>query len=335
MLICPDSLKGVLSAAGAAQAVAAGVTRAGLGLVPVRLPLSDGGDGLVDVIAIARGGRLRSVAVHDALGRPVSAGYLLLDDGCAVVESAQAIGLSLLAPDELDPLRASSRGFGELLAAVFADPGAASVLVGLGGVATVDGGTGLLEVLDQLPLPVRIASDVRNTLLGPRGAAPVFGPQKGAGPDDVPVLERRLAGLGYPDEIADHPGAGAAGGLGAALLHLGASMERGVDAVLELTGWPARAAEADLVVTGEGSVDLSSLEGKVPGSVVSATAGMGKPVVVFGGLVDPGAAQALLDLGATDVRALSGDKALAEHDLEALGFELAHLLPVIKESRHA
>lgn len=325
VVLSPDSLKGVLDAADAAEALAQGVLAEAPGADVVRAPLSDGGEGLVEVLAATRGGQRRTVRVADPLGRPVEAGYLVLDDGQAVAESASAIGLPLLAPDELDPFAASSRGLGELLAAIAAEPDVDRLLLGVGGVATVDGGAGLRQVLTELPLPVEVVTDVRNPLLGPRGAAAVFGPQKGAGPADVPLLEQRLAALGFAPEVAEAPGAGAAGGLGAALLAMGARLRPGIELVLELTGWTTAVATADLVVTGEGSVDSSSADGKVAAGVCAAAAAAGVPVVVFGGRVASGAAAALRGLGATAVLPLSGDPTRAAEDLVELGRHLARL----------
>ncbi len=322
VLVSPDSLKGSLGALDAAEALAAGLRAADPDAVVLVRPIADGGEGLIDVVRRVRGGRDVVAHVSDPLGRPVDARYLVLDDGTAIVESAQAIGLPLLAADELDPLRASSRGFGELLRVVTADAAVDRIVVGLGGVATVDGGLGLREALPALAKPVTIASDVRNPLLGERGAAAVFGPQKGAAPDDIPLLEARLAGIGFPREIAEHPGAGAAGGLGAMLLSMGAELVSGIDLVLELTGWHASLAEADLVVTGEGSVDGSTADGKAVSGIVTAASGAGVPVVVFGGLVDPDAAASLRARGVTEVVALSGDIGSAAEDLFALGRRL-------------
>jgi len=325
VLISPDSLKGCLPAADAAAAVAAGVTAARPEAAVIQIPLSDGGEGLVDVLRTSRGGELRCATVSDPLGRPTEAHYLVQPDGLAVTESAQAIGLTLLRVDELDPFRASSRGLGELLAHIGADPDVRELVLGVGGVATVDGGVGLREVLPTLPIPVRVASDVRNPLLGERGAAAVFGPQKGASPSDIIHLERRLADLDHPADIRDHPGAGAAGGLGAMLLAMGAQIESGIDLVLSLTRWAEAATSADLVVTGEGTVDLSSTEGKVVSGVIAAAAGL--PVVVFGGRVHADGAAALRRLGAADVVPLSGNITAAVDDLRRLGEEVARQLP--------
>jgi len=208
-LLCPASLKGVLTAGAAAAALARGARSAGADAV--ELPIADGGEGTTDALYAALGGEWRQAIVSDPLGRPVSAKWLLLPDGRAVVEAAAAIGLPLLADDERDPLIAASRGLGELvLAALLEQPRA--LLVGLGGSATVDGGAGLREVLRELSISTTVLCDVTTTLAD---AARVFGPQKGATDEGVAILERRLAGM---DELLPYtglPGSGAAGGLGA------------------------------------------------------------------------------------------------------------------------
>ena len=168
--------------------------------------------------------------------------WLVLPDGRAVVEAAAAIGLPLLEPDERDPLRASSRGFGELIAAAL-DAGATGLLLGLGGSATVDGGAGVREVLGPLPVPAVVLCDVATPLAD---AARLFGPQKGAAPEDIPVLERRLAGMHELEPYADLPGAGAAGGLGAALAALGAELVGGAETVLDPVGFDGHVAAATL-----------------------------------------------------------------------------------------
>jgi glycerate kinase len=280
-----------------------------------RLPLADGGDGTAEALYAALGGEWREAAVSDPLGREVVARFLLLPDGRAVVEAAEAIGLRLLGPDELDPLRASSRGLGELVQAACA-AGARELLVALGGTATVDGGTGLREVLTELPLPTTVACDVANPLLGERGAARAFGPQKGASPAQVEELERRLAGLDELAPFAEVPGAGAAGGLGAAFAALGATLVPGAELVLETVGFRARIQGARLVVTGEGVVDRTSGEGKATGAVLRVCREEGVRCAVFGGRI----AEAL---SGAELHELSGDPARAAQDLEALGEALA------------
>jgi glycerate kinase len=246
----------------------------------------------------------------------VTARWLSLPDRTAVVESAQAVGLGLLAPSERDPLVASTAGLGELLVAVLVT-GPAAVLVCVGGTATVDGGLELRRVLPRWPdrVPLRVLCDVRNPLLGPRGAARVFGPQKGAGPEAVAELERRLAAM---DELFPYrclPGAGAGGGLGAALAWLGGELKEGAEVVLQLTEFDERARRAAFAVTGEGTVDETTLEGKAPGAVLRHCRNLGVPCVLFGGRVAANVA--------VDARPLSGDPSRARDDLVALGEELA------------
>jgi glycerate 2-kinase len=309
-LLCPASLKGVLTARAAAAALARGVRAAGGDAI--ELPVADGGEGTADVLHAVLGGEWREVVVSDPLGRPHPARWLRLPDGRAVVEAAAAIGLPLLTRAERDPLATSSRGLGELVSAAVAD-GPAELVVGLGGSATVDGGAGLREVLRALPVRATVLCDVRTTLAD---AARLFGPQKGATAETVPVLERRLKAREELAPYAELPGAGAAGGLGAAFAALGAELVEGAPAVLELVGFDEGLREADLVVTGEGQVDRTTAEGKAPGVVAARCAEAGVRCVVFGGrVVEPVA-------GAETV-SLSGDRRRAEADLEALGRRLA------------
>ncbi len=332
VVCCPDKLKGVLTADEAAQALAEGVRRTGL--EAEELPLADGGEGTAEALAAALGGTWQTATVADALGRSVETRFLLLPGGRAVVESAQAIGLWRLAPSELDPIHASSAGLGELLLAAVA-AGATEILVTLGGSATVDGGEGLRLALAGRSLDhvrLRAACDVKNPLLGPQGAARVFGPQKGATPSQVVELEHRLAQMEAIREYADVPGAGAAGGLGAAMAALGAELVPGIDLVLEAAGFRDRIAGAALVVTGEGQVDEGSASGKVPAGVALACAGAGVPCVVFGGRVRGGIA-ALYALGATAVFPLSGRRDQARQDLEALGEALGRMVSAFSTSR--
>jgi glycerate 2-kinase len=309
-LLCPASLKGVLSAVDAAAALADGARKAGV--EAVELPVADGGEGTAEVLHAALGGTWREAVVPGPLGRSVSARWLLLPDGRAVVEAAAAIGLPLLMLEERDPLRASSRGLGELvLAALQESP--VSLAVALGGSATVDGGAGLREVVDGLPVPTIVLCDVR-TPLG--GAARLFGPQKGASPADVTILERRLAAMEELRPFAALPGAGAAGGLGAALAALGAELVPGAATVLDLLGFDERLADVDLVVTGEGAIDVTTAEGKAPGEVARRAASAGVRCVVFGGRVSA-------DVSGAETIALSGDPARAECDLVELGQRLA------------
>jgi glycerate 2-kinase len=242
-------------------------------------------------------GERRFADVHDAFGRGRRAAWLLLADGTAVVEAAQAIPLD---PGRLDVRAASSRGLGELIAQV---DGASALVVGLGGTANMDAGAGLLEVLDELPLPTRVACDVQTMLAD---APRLFGPQKGATPDDVAELERAFAGHSHGGVA----GSGAAGGLGAALASLGAELVSGAELVLDLVGFDPRG--YDLVVTGEGTVDETTFEGKAPAVVERRSRAAGIRCVLFGGRVH-----------AAEAVPLSGDPERAYADLSALGMRLA------------
>lgn len=301
-LASPASLKGVLGASAAAEALVAGFRSAG---VEARsLPVADGGEGTLAVLG-------RAVVEHrvvDAFGRPRTALVGELADGTQVVEAAQVIPLD---PVRLDVAAASSRGLGELIAKLGDRP----LIVAVGGTATMDGGAGLLEVLDSLP-PTRVLCDVATRLYD---APRLFGPQKGASPVQVEQLERRFRSEGRLAPYADLPGSGAAGGLGAALASLGAQLVPGAEAVLDLVGFdPAR---HDLVVTGEGRVDGTTWEGKAPAAVAHRCRRIGTPCVVFGGLVDA-------DAGPHGSRlvALSGDPARAADDLVELGERLGRAL---------
>ncbi|HEV2902933.1 MAG TPA: glycerate kinase [Gaiellaceae bacterium] len=289
---------------------AAGALAEGLGGA-VALPVADGGEGTLDVLATTLGGEWREAEVADPLGRPVAARWLVHED-TAFVESAQAIGLGLIAEDELDPMHASSRGLGELLAEVQdADP--SEIVVFLGGTATVDGGAGLMEVLGGFRVPVRAACDVRAPLVD---AARVFAVQKGAAPEQIEQLERRLLDRRSLAPYRELPGAGAAGGLGAALAALGAELVEGANLVLDLIGLRERLGGADLVVTGEGTVDATTWIGKAPGEVLRLCAEQGVRCALFGGrVVDPP--------DGVEVYELSGDPARAREDLVELGARLS------------
>jgi glycerate 2-kinase len=308
-LLCPASLKGVLSAGDAAAALAAGMRASGA--EAIELPTADGGEGTAFALHAALGGEWREAVVADPLGRGVSARWLRLPDERAVLDAAAAVGLPLLAPAERNPLVASSRGLGELVLAALGD-GAGALVVGLGGSATVDGGAGVREVLRELPVPTTVLYDVRTTL---GDAARLFGPQKGASPSDVAILERRLREMAELEPYADLAGSGAAGGLGAAFAALGADLVPGAEMVLDLIGFDEHVCGCDLVVTGEGQVDRTTAEGKAPGVVAARAAAAGVRCVVFGGLVVDA-------LEGVETVSLSGDRARAREDLEDLGRRL-------------
>ncbi len=301
-LASPASLKGVLGAVEAAAALAEGM-RAG-GAEAVELPVADGGEGTAEVIGRACGGEWREADVHDAFGGARRGRWLVLPDGTAVVDAAAAIPLD---PERLDPLAASSRGLGELVAAAMSG-GAERLVLALGGTATMDAGAGFLEVVGELSVSTRAACDVATTLLeAPR----LFGPQKGAGPAELAELERRFAARERLVLFQHKPFSGAAGGLGAALASLGAELVSGSEYVLDAVGFDS--SEFDLVVTGEGRVDSTTALGKAPGEVARRS----RPTrcVVFGGLVE-------CAIEGAETVALSGDPTRARDDLVALGRDL-------------
>jgi glycerate kinase len=313
ILASPASLKGVLTPGEAAALLVAGMRRVE-GIEAFEAPVADGGESTADVIHAALGGEWQTAVVSDPFGRSVGARWLLLDDGAAVVEAAAALGLPLIAPNERDPLHASSRGLGELLLSTLAhEP--TSFLVCVGGTATVDGGVGMRAVVGPWlrGTPIRVACDVRNPLLGARGAARVFGPQKGASHADVLELESRLEALDALAPYRDLPGAGAGGGLGAAFAAMGAELVQGAELVLDVIDFDDRARDMSLVVTGEGTVDATTFEGKAPGAVLQRCQALGVRCELFGGIVRKG----------FEGRALSGRRALAGEDLVQLGEELA------------
>jgi glycerate 2-kinase len=336
VLIAPDKFAGTLSAVEAAQAIADGWRRRAPGDELDLVPMADGGPGFVDVLHASLGGDLLAHSVTGPYGDPVPASVLLVDD-TAYVESAQACGLHLTPPGDRDPERATTRGVGELVAAAV-DAGARRVVVGLGGSATNDGGAGLLSALGAVAVPdgaldrgpsrldslervdlttarnrvagvsIIVASDVDNPLLGLTGATNVYGPQKGVAQDRLQALDAMLESLADATDkkTARAKGAGAAGGLGFALLLLGATRQPGVELVAEAVGLEGRASEADLVVTGEGGFDFSSRSGKVPYGVATVAARALVPCIALAGKVL---------VGSREMRALGVESAYSMVDL--------------------
>ena len=351
VLLAPDGFGGTLSPAAAAAALAEGWRRASPSDEIDAAPLSDGGPGFLEVLAAALpDARLHAVDVEDALGRPVPAS-VLLHGGTAYVESAQACGLHLLSDAERDPRTTSTTGVGQLVGAAL-DADATRIVVGLGGSATNDGGAGMLAALGLVAtdgeggplvpggadlrraarllgaLDPRLAAvelvaatDVDSPLLGLRGASATFGPQKGASREDVALLDgalERWADLleqHLSTQVRDLPGAGAAGGLGAALFALGARRAPGIALVQAAVGLTDRVARADLVVTGEGAFDFSSLTGKVVSGVAAMAAEHAVPCVVLAGQVRIGrreAAAAGVEQAWSLVDAVGAQRALGE-----------------------
>jgi glycerate kinase len=283
VLVAPDSFGGTLTAVEAVAAIAAGWPGAD---EVDRAALSDGGPGFLDVLP----GQRRTWSVTGPLGEPVQAAWRL-DGQTAYIESAQACGLHLVAATGREPERATTRGVGELCAAA-AEAGARRLVIGLGGSATTDGGRGFLSTYARTDLDLIAATDVDSPLLGPDGAAAVFGPQKGADASAIVRLEAALAAQAAGRPEASWPGAGAAGGLGFALLTLGATRVSGAALVGERLGLPARVAAADLVLTGEGAYDATSLRGKVTAYVAGLALEHAVPCVVLAGRVSVGRREA-------------------------------------------
>lgn len=315
LLIATDKFAGTLSAVEAAAAIAEGWRRHAPGDEVDLAPMADGGPGFVEVLHATLGGDLLATTVSGPYGEPVP-GTVLMTGTTAYVECAQACGLHLTEPGARDPERATSRGVGELVAAAV-DGGATRVVVGLGGSASNDAGAGLLAALGATATPAGaldagpstlvdvesvdlaaarervagvelvVASDVDNPLLGLIGATNVYGPQKGVGADRLQAVDavlERFAGV-TDKRLALAPGAGAAGGLGFALMLLGATRSPGIALVAEVVGLPERARRADLVITGEGAFDFSSRSGKVPYGVAQVAAEAVRPCIALAGQV--------------------------------------------------
>ena len=269
VLVAPDSFKGTFPAREVAAAIAAGLRDAGR--EARELPVADGGEGTMDVLVSALGGEVRTVTASDPLGRPVEASFALLPDGSAVVEMAQASGLGLVAEDERDAWAASTRGTGELIAAAL-EAGAAPIIVTVGGSATTDGGAGALEALGDAGVEgaeLLVVCDVRVPF---EDAPRIFAPQKGADEATVKRLERRLDELaaGLPRDPRGEPLTGCAGGLSGGLwAALGARLVPGAPYVLDAIGFDALMRGSAFVVTGEGSLDEQTLQGKIVGEVAT------------------------------------------------------------------
>jgi glycerate kinase len=359
-VVAPNPFKGSLSAPAAAKAIAKGVRRAVQDAVVVEIPVADGGEGTVEALVAARDGESITMTVEGPLGDPVQATFGLIDEGrTAVVELASSSGLPLVPPDRRDPRMTSTYGFGQVLDAA-RRLGVERIIAGIGGSSTNDGGAGMAQALgfrlldadghdlerggaslarlDRIDpsgadlawreVDVEVAVDVTNPLTGPEGATAVYGPQKGATPEVVEELERALDRFAdvIGREIADRPGAGAAGGAGAGLMYfLGARLSRGAPLVVEAAGLDEALHGAWAVLTGEGRVDGQSAYGKGPIEVARRARAMGVRAFLLAGAVGDGW-ESVLDEGVTLVETLSppGEE-LSVSEMESRAAELLAL----------
>ena len=327
IIIAPDSFKDSLSAEGVAQAIASGLAQVWPDAQLIQCPMADGGEGTVDSVLAACNGQLRHQNVRGPLGAAVEAHWgWLADSRTALIEMAEASGLQLVPPGQRDACKTSTYGTGELIRAAL-DAGAERIILAIGGSATNDGGAGAMQALgvqlfdaegqalppgglalsrlatidlgqlDPRLAQVRfdIAADVNNPLCGPHGASAIFGPQKGANPEQVQELDAALGHFAdhcasdLPKDVRDEPGSGAAGGLGfAAKAFLGAQFRAGVEVVAELVGLDEAVRGADLVITGEGRFDAQTLRGKTPFGVARIAQRHNVPVIVIAGTLGDG-----------------------------------------------
>ncbi|MDR0623149.1 MAG: glycerate kinase [Treponema sp.] len=370
IIVAPDSFKGNMSASRACAVIEEGILRAKKDVRVFKIPLADGGEGTARAVTEAAGGRFVKTAVTGPLGDRVEAEFGLIENGrVAVLDMASASGIELVSREALNPLKATSRGTGELIAAAL-DSGAQELIIGIGGSATNDGGIGMIsalgfKVLDSRGQPVgegggalektaavdtagadrrlkevsiKVACDVTNPLLGPRGASAVFGPQKGAAPDMVKLLDAGLARLGNAwinaglTKDVEQPGDGAAGGIGAALrICLGAAMESGAMLVMKYAGFFNRLPEADLVITGEGMTDGQTAGGKLCSVVAREAHKGGIPVALISGALG-GEAPVLLgsfDYAVAIACGQIGLEAMLKDSPRDLGFAAENLVRAI------
>ncbi len=363
ILIAPDSFKGSLTSIQVARALADGWIRARPDDTILLCPLADGGEGTLEAVGAAGGWSWETADVTDPLGRTITARWLRSEDGTrAYIEMAEASGLSRLTAGERDPVAATSTGTGDLLRAAIA-AGARTLVLGIGGSATTDGGAGLLRSLGAnadrddavadlagldpglAAVDLAVACDVSNPLLGPSGAAAIYGPQKGATPELVADLDGRLAR--YADaleaetgtDVREIPGAGAAGGIGFGLLAIADrfgtfSLRPGVDLVMEATDFPARLAGADLVITGEGRIDAQTAFGKTALGVAVRAEAAGVPCIAVGGGVEPEGIEALASVGARAVPVMERPQSVEEAmsagvtPVERCGERIARLIEI-------
>lgn len=328
IVIAVDSFKGCLSSVEAGNAVAQGILRADSDADINVVPLADGGEGTLDALVQGMHGQIHTVTVMGSIGRPVCCSYgWVPEQQTAIIEASGAAGITLVPREQLNPMLATTYGVGEIIRNAI-NRGCRKFIVGIGGSATNDGGVGMLqalgyEFLDEYghPIPLgaagleklhhirdrhvmpelkectfRIACDVTNPLCGNNGASAVFGPQKGADPSTIALMDQWLNEYAMltlernPKADPDCPGAGAAGGLGFGFMaYTNATLESGIQIVIDTTNLEERIAHSDIVITGEGRIDEQTAMGKGPGGVARLAKSMGKPVIAFAGSVTPGA----------------------------------------------
>lgn len=360
ILIAPDSFKGALSSRQVADAIGAGIKRVNPSVEIIKIPLADGGEGTVDSLVAATDGTIIKVKVKDPLLRDITACYGILGDNTtAVIEMAAASGLTLLTPNEQNSLLTSTYGTGQLITDAL-DRGCRTIIMGLGGSATNDGGLGMLNALgvkfynqsgqdssiggqglidlaaiDLSGLDKRIATtdfkaacDVKNPLTGPEGATYIFGSQKGADEATLALLDKHMAKYGKMVEtlleinIADLPGAGAAGGLGAAVFaFLGAELRSGIDLVMQTVQLEKQLSGVDLVFTGEGKIDLQTSFGKALWGVARLAASYSIPVIALTGSIGSGT-EVLYENGFTAIFAIADGPMTLEHSIAQTPFLL-------------
>lgn len=326
IVIAIDSLKGSLTSLEAGKAIETGIKKVYSEAVTTVLPLADGGEGTVEALTLGMGGKLQSIEVTGPLGNKILAQYGILSDGkTAIVEMAAAAGITLLPDNKRNPLYTTTYGVGEILLDAM-HKGCRHFIIGIGGSATNDGGVGMLQALgydmldaDGKPVPFgaaglkalcriddsrvtpelkecsfRIACDVTNPLCGEKGCSAIYGPQKGASPEDIALMDKwmgdyaRISKKKYSHADANAPGAGAAGGMGFAFLTFtNATLESGIEIVLAETKLEDHISKADLVITGEGRLDGQTVMGKAPVGVARIAKKYNKPVIAFAGCVTP------------------------------------------------
>ncbi|TYP56169.1 glycerate kinase [Thermosediminibacter litoriperuensis] len=357
VVIAPDSFKGSLTSLQAANAMERGVMKAASStnadVEAYKIPMADGGEGTVEAVICAAGGRIVKTRVLDPLGRMIDSFFGVLPDGTAVLEMAAASGLNLLKPGERNPMVTTTYGTGQLIKAAM-DYGCRKLIIGIGGSATNDGGVGMaqalgikfldaegkeigfgggelsrIERIDISGLDPRVkeadivvACDVKNVLCGPGGASAVYGPQKGATPEMVKILDENLRHLAevikkdLGKDIAEVPGSGAAGGLGAALIaFLNSQLRPGIEIIMDITHFSDRVSKADLIITGEGCTDYQTLFGKVPFGIGQVAKRFNKPVICISGSLGENYEQ-LYDAGITALFSITNKPMTLEEAME-------------------